>query len=252
MKRKFLAAALVLAMVMSMSAIATAEEPTEPKLPPNQGEAGIAYKEGSIDIIDPDDPDVPGGNDWSFATTRDIDFGLHDLSQNLVEQKYASWMEHRFADTDYVGVNIRNGSLDRLTITVEIGEFSVAQGEGQPRIPTLKGFVLRLVKEGFITKVEGDDKNVTNPNTKPIGNPDKATAVSSNAAGFNKADDHKEGTIYAGQGSKAPILHLPELSVSAASWGGILTVPQNTVERLGEAQAVMTWNFDRIPPVTTP
>ena len=256
MKRKFVTAVLVLAMIMSMSAIALADEPTEPEKPNNLGQAGIAYKEGSIIITDPGDPDIPGGNDWSFKTNRNIDFGLHDLAQNVVEQKYASWMEHRFPGTDYVGVNIKNGTLDRLNVTVEISGFSVTQGEGDEavRIPTLKGFVLNLVTSDFIARFEPGEENlpvtITNPNKKVLGQPDNATANSTNTAAFEKDRDYKGGMLT--EGGKATILNIPGNSVNAASWGGVLTVVQNTVTLLGEAQAVMTWNFDRIPPVTTP
>jgi hypothetical protein len=64
---------------------------------------------------------------------------------------------------------------------------------------------------------------------------------------FDKVEDHKNGSIYASADSSATILFLPGLGIHAAAWGGILTVPQNTVVDLGEAQAVMTWSINNIP-----
>ena len=239
MKKKFVAAVLVLAMVMGMSTLAMAEE-TEEK-DPNKGEAGIAYVEGEVEILDPEEPDVPGGDGWSFLTNRDIDFGEHDVVQNVTEQKYASWMEHRDAGTDYVGIVIRNGTLAPMSVSVEIEEFFVGSTE------TLAGFELELVKAGFIArdKDDGDDKaNITNPNELTVTNPVAAIANSTNED-FDRTTDHKPGSLFAG--STATILALPGLGIHAASWGGILTVPQNTVEDLGEAQAVMTWSINNIP-----
>jgi len=253
MRRKFVTAVLVLAMIMSMSAIAMAEEPTEPTeptepvtAPKDKGNAGIGYKEGTIDIIDPGDPDVPGGNNWNFVTNRNIDFGMHDVVQNVVEQKYASWMEHRGAGTDYVGIIFRNGTLKKANVSVEIGEFQVDTEDG--RVSTLKGFELRLVKHDSIIIVDPKEDEVadlTNPYNKTISGPVNAISNSTSTA-FSKETDHNEGKISAGSAG-AQILNLPGLGVHSASWGGILTVPQNTVVNLGESQAVMTWSINNIP-----
>jgi len=231
MRRKFVAAVLVLAMIMGMSTIAMAEEQKN-----NTGEAGIAYKEGKITIIDPKDPDIPGGDDWNFATSRDIDFGEHDVVQNVVEQRYASWMENRGDDTDYVGIIIRNGTLAKLSVSVEIDKFFIDPEDAN--IATLEGFELNLVKNGYMEKNKGA---ITNPYNKEITEPVKAVSNSSNKD-FDKNADHLEKIISVG--NTATILNLPGLGVHAATWGGILTVPQNTVTDLGDAQAVMTWNIN--------
>jgi hypothetical protein len=258
MRRKFVAAALVLAMIMGMSAIAMAEEPTTPEDTKNKGTAGIAYKEGKIVIVDPDDPkdpnqpDIPTGEGWEFVTNRNIDFGLHDLSQNIVEQKYASWMEQRGPGRDYVGIVIKNGSTDKLTVTVEIGKFSV--GTGDAAVTTLEGYILDLVRDNFKTSdtediENGIKANITNPYEKGLLDPEKATANSTNSA-FNKETDHKDAELFAG--GKANILNTPGIGVHAASWGGVLTVPKNSVTIVGDAQATMTWNFERVVPPVTP
>ena len=256
MKRKFVAAVLVLALIMGMNTIAMAKETSE-------GEAGIAYLEGEIIVVDPkdpdkpdkpfepDDPDVPNKETWSFMTSRNIDFGKHDLTQNIKEQKYASWLEARGVDKDYVGVVIKNGTTDPLTVTVEIDKFVVIDDNAKPE--TLKGFILDLVKDDFIARVtdEGENKaNITNPNDiKNITNPVKATADSTNPT-FNKAKAHHNGQLTVGV--KATILDTPGIGVHAATWGGVLTVPQNTVAKVGEAQAIMTWSFERVVPPVTP
>jgi len=241
MKRKFVTAVLVLAMIMGMGTIAMAEESSEVK---GKGEAGIEYIKGEIEVIEPNDPDIPKDGGWN-ATSRDIDFGKHDLVQNVTEQRYASWMEHRTAGTDYVGITIRNGTLAALSVSVEIEKFYVDPTGA--KIETLTGFELDLVKAGFIAKDKDDVEgkaNITNPNKKTLADPDKATANSSNKE-FDKAEDHKEKKISVG--NSATILYLPGLGVHAASWGGILTVPQNTVSEVGEAQAVMTWSINNTP-----
>jgi hypothetical protein len=240
MKRKFVAAVLVLAMIMSISTMAMAEEPDATET----GKAGIAYEEGSIDVITPGDPDEPKGPEWSFVSDRNIDFGEHDLIQNAAEQRYASWMEHRGEKTDYVGIIISNGTLDPLTVAVEIDVFEVG---GKT---TMVGFILELVTNEFVARAvkgpEGEQPNITNPYDKTVTQPEKANAYSSNSD-FKKADDYHKGTIFADKGGSAVILELPGLGMHAATWGGVLTVPQNTVEDLGEAKAVMTWNINRVP-----
>jgi len=252
MKRKFVAAVLVLALIMGMSTIAMAEEPSK-------GKAGIAYEEGKIIVVDPKDPDdpdkpfepkdpdVPGIDEWDFMTSRNIDFGKHDLTQNIKEQKYASWLEARGVNEEYVGVVIKNGTTDPLVITVEISDFKMK--DEIPEIKTLTGFILDFVKDDFIANADAENGNITKPIGKDVINPLKATANSTNPT-FNKATDHRIATLSAG--GKAPILNTPGIGVHAATWGGILTVPQNTVAKVGDAQAVMTWNIERIPTPVNP
>jgi len=260
MKRKFVAVVLVLAMIMGVNTIAMAVN----KLT-DTGDAGIAYVEGKIIIIDPGEPEIPGGKDWEFVTNRDIDFGEHDLGDNITEQRYASWIEHRGTDTDYVGIVINNGSLDELAVNVQISQFYIVDEDIDDLTdgtPTLLGFELDLVTQKKFTAIDAaaaaaanegkdddDEMVVANiSNNKPanaLSQPDKAIANSTNKE-FDPDADHKPGKINA-TSSAATVLELPGLGVSAAAWGGVLTVPQNTVEDLGEAQAIMTWTILRGP-----
>ena len=195
--------------------------------------------------FEPDDPDVPGIDTWNFMTSRNIDFGEHDLSQNLIEQKYASWMEARGVNEEYVGIVIKNGTTDKLQITVEVGNFTLK--DEAVKTTTLDGYILDLVKDDFIPKLadaDGKNGNITNQKIDDITKPEKAKADSTNSK-FDKATDHKPATLQSGL--KATILTTPGIGIHAASWGGVLTVPQNSVVKIGEAQAIMEWNILRAP-----
>jgi hypothetical protein len=250
MKRKFAAAVLVLAMIMGVSTIATADEPTEPKSTPvtqGSGDAGIAYQQGSVEIINLGNAAIPVTADgkWSFVTSRDVDFGRHDVLTNVTEQKFASWVEHREKGTDYVGIIIRNGTVAPYQVVVGIEQFKAGNNE------TMKGFQLELVTSAFIAKDnDGNTVNITNPNNKPVDNPLNAGANSTHL-GFKLAENYRGGTIYAGSESVDPltaqVFDIPGLGVHAASWGGVLTVPPSSVTEIGEAQAVLTWNIMNVP-----
>jgi hypothetical protein len=256
MKRKFTAAVLVLAMIMGVSTIAMAAEPTEPTEPTepkavsvtqDSGDAGIAYHEGIVEIIDLGNALIPAPQDgtWSFVTSRDVDFGKHDVLTNVDEQRFASWVEFRDAGTDYVGIIIKNETVAPYRIVVGIEQFKVGNNA------TLDGFQLELVTSAFKAKDDdGKTINITNPHNKPVDNPLKATANSTHL-GFKLADDYRGGTIYAGSTGKDPltaeVFDIPGLGIHAATWGGVLTVPPSSVTEIGEAQAVLTWNIMSVP-----
>jgi len=244
--KKLTVAVLVLAMIMGMSTMAAA---STPKLEATgKGEAGINYEEGKVEVIDEKDlPELPKKEEWDFRSNRDIDFGEHDLIFNATEQKYASWIEYRKDengvkiddDSDYVGIIISNGTKDTLSVVVGIEQFT-AGGE-----QTLKGFVLDLVTQGF-----DPDGYVTNPNGHTVTLPVGAKSISTNPV-FDVNGDHKMGKIDAGNDGEDPvtakILELPGFGIYAATWGGVLTVPQHSVEEIGDAQAIMTWNIMSVP-----
>jgi len=247
MKRKFVAAVLVLAMMFSVSTMAVAEEPNEPEkvlVTSDEGKAGIAYIKGDVKVVDPDDPLIPGKDDdddteWDFRTDRNIDFGKHDVLTNINEQRFASWLEHRWAETDYVGIIIKNGTVTPYQVVVGIGEFKAENGT------TLKGFELDLVTKDF--KGMNTISNLYEHKMEP---PDRATAKSTHSL-FNLERDYDEGKIHAGTDGKDPltaqVFTVPGLGVHAATWGGVLTVPASSVTAVGEAQAVMTWNIMNVP-----
>jgi hypothetical protein len=252
MKRKFTAAVLVLAMIMSVSTIAMADEPTEPKPPPvtqGSGDAGIAYQTGSVEIINLGHAAIPVTEDgkWSFVTSRDVDFGRHDVLTNVSEQKFASWLENRTAGTDYVGIIIRNGTVAPYQVVVGIEQFKAGNDI------TMEGFRLQLVTNTFAA-IERDGTgnlvHITNPYVKEVTNAVKAGANSTHL-GFKIGDHYRGGSIDAGNNGQNPttahVFDIPGLGVHAASWGGILTVPPSSVTAVGEAQAVMTWNIMNVP-----
>jgi hypothetical protein len=245
MKRKFVAAVLVLAMIFSVSTMAVAEEPTEPVLATSdKGEAGIAYIKGTVDVVETDDPDIPGKEDpnnkeWDFRTDRNIDFGEHDILTNMTEQRFASWLDHRYADTDYVGIIIKNGTVSPYQVVVGIEQFEA------DKEPTLIGFEFELVTKDF-DKMD----TITNLYNHKMEGPENAAAKSTHT-GFKIEDDYKPGLINAGNNGKDPltahVFTVPGLGVHAATWGGVLTVPPSSVAATGEAQAIMTWNIMSVP-----
>jgi hypothetical protein len=269
MKRKFVTAVLVLAMIMSMGTIAMAEEPTEPtetKPTPattDKGDAGIAYEKGKIEITDPDDPLIPDEEDddddekegpWSFVTDRDIDFGKHDVLTNVQEHRFASWLESRSADKEYVGLVVRNGTVTKYQVVVGIDPF-YATSEQAPngKIQTLQGFELELVTPDFLANERDEDGNlvnITNPYNRTVTKAEKAGANSSHL-NFKAEDNYRGGKINAGNNGADPVtkhvFDIVGLGIHAASWGGVLTVPPSSVTEIGEAQAVMTWNIMNVP-----
>lgn len=262
MKRKLTAAALVLAMIMSVSTIAMADEPTEPTEPKQvtatsgSGGAGIAYQEGKVEIINLGNAAIPVTDDgkWSFVTSRDVDFGKHDVLLNVDEQRFASWMEHRTAGTDYLGIIIKNETVAPYQVVVGIDQFFAPNALApNGKAPTLTGFQLELVTSAFLATerdAEGNLVNITNPYIKEVTNPLKASANSTHLR-FNLATDYRGGTVDAGNNGKDPttahVFDIPGLGVHAASWGGVLTVPPSSVTEIGEAQAVLTWNIMTVP-----
>jgi len=263
MKRKIVAAVLVLAMIMSVSAIAMAEEPEPTETKPvttGKGNAGIAYEKGKVIVTDPDDPLIPDEKDddgnkigpWSFVTDRNLDFGIHDVLTNVEEQRFASWLEFREPDTDYVGIAISNGTVSKYQVVVGIEQF-YAESETTPgtKVPTLLGFELELVTNNFKAKDDaGKTINITNPHGWDVENPENAGANSSHLS-FKLANDYRGGKIDAGNNGKDPttlqVFDIPGLGIHAASWGGVLTVPPSSVAEIGKAQAVMTWNIMNAP-----
>jgi len=259
MKRKFVAALLVLAMIVGVSTIAMAEEPTETKpttATKDTGDAGIAYEKGKVEVTDPDDPLIPGEEDddgnkigpWSFVTDRNLDFGKHDVLTNVDEQRFASWMEYRKADTDYVGIIIKNGTVAKYQVVVGIEQFyATSEADPNKKVETLLGFELELVTGAFKVKDDaGNTINITNPHGRTVERPEKATANSTHT-GFKIDRDYTGGKIDAGNNGEDPVtaqvFDIPGLGIHAASWGGVLTVPPSSVAEIGEAQAVMTWNI---------
>jgi len=242
--KKIIVAVLALTIITGMSTIAMADEKKPDAT--DKGKAGIAYERGTVDIIDDDNPIIP--KEWNFLTNRDIDFGEHDVFTNMTEQKYASWMEHRTKDTDYVGIIVSNGTSDPGDVTVGIGPF-MAGNDLVGRNATINGFELELVTGDFEARDEEEDGKkvtITNPHDHELKQPKGATVKSTHDK-FNAELSYHSGKIDAGGEDEDPltasVLSFPGAGVHAATWGGVLTVPANSITYDGEAQAIMTWNI---------
>ena len=210
MKKKVLALAVILAMIVGVTNIAMAADTTS---------GSIKFKTGSV-IINPPPEDTtdPGGTDYNrFFFTHNVKknlyFGMHELT---VYGAFNSADEGQTSDVGmYTGAEVINPTETTTSISVEISRFKV-NGTGSE---TLAGAELKLVAKAAMAAGGGTPYDLkTNVVLMPILNDGSAMKVL---------------TVDSGREVKA-------------AWSGVLTTQAGSAV-LGTAQATLTWTSSSTP-----
>jgi len=220
MKKKILALAVILAMIVGATNIAMAA----------QTDGSIVFKDGNVIIKpppeDPDGPGDPGGTDYEnfFFThnvAKNLYFGTHDLT---VFGKFDSAQpinnpeldESDYATTEvgmYTGAEVINQTGTATSISVSISEFMVGTA------PSLAGATFELVKEAVIAEGAGPGVGTG------YEMPEKVSLMPGGAVA-------KAITVDSGR------------EVKAAWYGVLTTLPGSAAP--GTAQATLTWTAGNV------
>jgi hypothetical protein len=211
MKKKLIAAGLVLSLTLSVSAVAFATSTPAPET----SQAGIDFVEYEFEnegVYDPDpgpgpgpNPDLPGDPSvWAGIRSMELYFGEHYVSFD--EEIYCSYDD----GDSMAGMAVVSNTP--WTVAVSISDFYV-DGDVAPGNETMVGFELQLIPNGDVASFRGNE-SLLNLHTVTIDT----------TAGADIADGVR--------------------GAYAENFVGKLTVPGDSTV-VGEHQAELTWTFIR-------